>query len=56
MRSVGGLKEGLVVELSNQSNAMVLEVTGEPCVLPLHALLSVDITLLSFCTDVSRVA
>lgn len=28
--SVGGLKEGLVVELTNGSNAMVLAVTGQP--------------------------
>ena len=27
--SVGGLKKGLVVELANGSNAMVLEVTGD---------------------------
>lgn len=26
--SVGGLKQGLVVELANGSNAMVLEITG----------------------------
>ena len=31
--SVGGLKEGLVVELSNGSNAMVLEVTGQQSLL-----------------------
>ena len=30
--SVGGLKEGLVVELSNGSNAMVLAVTGQLCI------------------------
>ncbi len=29
--SVGGLKEGLVIELANGSNAMVLDVTGDTC-------------------------
>ena len=29
--SVGGLKQGLVIELANGSNAMVLEVTGSLC-------------------------
>ena len=29
--SVGGLKEGLVVELANGSKAMVLDVKGMPC-------------------------
>ncbi len=29
--SVGGLKEGLVVELTNGSNAMILDVKGIPC-------------------------
>lgn len=29
MCSVGGLKKGLVVELANGSNAMVLDVTGD---------------------------
>ena len=36
--SVGGLKKGLVVELANGSNAMVLEVTGDTYLSPLtHA-------------------
>ena len=29
--SVGGLKKGLVVELANGSNAMVLKITGDTC-------------------------